>query len=1218
MAEPTPITSSTPESPNPEPSSTPLPLTSHETALALLPPPSARPRLDRLRALYDAACPKWPPHINLLYPFVRPEQLTDAVERISAALRSEGESEGVQVALDKVGVFERAKRENTIFLSCSDDEGVARLRGRVLRALGGEEGKGRKFQMHLTMGQSEDAAAAPHKFLVEKVGRVPRVEWTAREMAVLVRERTEGGSVMRLWGTVGVDGTVRREEGALGGFYEEGDRGEDGDGAERDTLQSGLPYYFEEETERWVPFRPGDIDMEEEARSTLSVASYNVLAEFEWPASEARYPLIVKNILAENAEADVLVLQEVTDGFLAHLLGDAQIRDAYPFCSHGPPTQDDIEPLPNYLNIVVLSKLAFDWEYVSFRRKHKGAVVARFEDVGRSIDGTFLPVVVGAVHLSHGLTDGAVAAKKTDIKRITGYLAETYPDHPWILAGDFNVTTSSASIDAALKKKTISDLSATHLASLDKMFTDLSLDDAWSKAAAADGSESDDGSEEVEGEQGATWDPTANGLAAAMAAGGGNLRAQRYDRILVRGEGFLAVSKFNMFGFLTEPSAGTDVSDQFASDHWGIRCTMKLVSTEAKVDAPSDEIASLIVPVHLHKAPGALAQPGSVKSALVSLDIIPSPSEASRRERALDLLKRVLLDTNSSPTPKPALIITPVGSQSLGIWTAASDLDVLCIGPFSTSTFFSLATQRLRRAAAIHPIRILRRVRAHTGTMLELSLDGIKTDLQYAPATTIAETWPAALQTPPQDPLWSLPAQTLSKLRPARETTYLLASLPCLSAFRDAHRLLRAWARARGIYAARFGLLSGIQLTLMLARVQKMVPRGTSVEDLVATFFSHYADFPWQNHAVFDPGFHRVRLPYTRTVREPMAVLGYFPPALNTAAAASKYSARTVAEEIKRARDKILEGGLKTWGELVEQGVGEFLKGYKTFVRLEVQCWGAGAGRASQFLGWVESRCVGLLVDMQRRVPAVGGRMWPGRFVSKEEESGAKQGEEGEEGAGEFRGCYLVGLEKGEEGMGREEMQIALGALKGVLGRFEAQMRGDEKYFDSRSCWLSAEVVNRGELGELEVDRREWGEYTPGEEEDESDEEEEEEQAGSGTGSDGDDSWEKDRKKRSKKGGKQPIAAVDLRADKTKKFRTAADAMNRIRWDPGLDSTEYLVGYEDRFTGAQEKDLGAWKTEQTDEEFIPQHRILYFKRKTDGLIVWDRRTRFDKLFGNAA
>lgn len=40
----------------------------------------------------------------------------------------------------------------------------------------------------------------------------------------------------------------------------------------------------------------------------------------------------------------------------------------------------------------------------------------------------------------------------------------------------------------------------------------------------------------------------------------------------------------------------------------------------------------------------------------------------------------------------------------------------------------------------------------------------------------------------------------------------------------------------------------------------------------------------------------------------------------------------------------------------------------------------------------------------------------------------------------------------------------------------------------------------------------------------------------------------------------------------------------------------------------------AWRGDVTDEEFIPQHRILYFRRKGDGIKVWDRKERVDLLF----
>ncbi|ODM16237.1 hypothetical protein SI65_08236 [Aspergillus cristatus] len=86
------------------------------------------------------------------------------------------------------------------------------------------------------------------------------------------------------------------------------------------------------------------------------------------------------------------------------------------------------------------------------------------------------------------------------------------------------------------------------------------------------------------------------------------------------------------------------------------------------------------------------------------------------------------------------------------------------------------------------------------------------------------------------------------------------------------------------------------------------------------------------------------------------------------------------------------------------------------------------------------------------------------------------------------------------------------------------------------------------------------------------------------------------------------------------RLRPAADVINRIIWDAKFDSEDYIIGYEDRFNGRLEASLGTWKKDLTDEEFIPQHRILYIKRKSDGEIVWDKRRRTDKIFysGNSA
>ncbi|CEO59487.1 hypothetical protein PMG11_04162 [Penicillium brasilianum] len=85
------------------------------------------------------------------------------------------------------------------------------------------------------------------------------------------------------------------------------------------------------------------------------------------------------------------------------------------------------------------------------------------------------------------------------------------------------------------------------------------------------------------------------------------------------------------------------------------------------------------------------------------------------------------------------------------------------------------------------------------------------------------------------------------------------------------------------------------------------------------------------------------------------------------------------------------------------------------------------------------------------------------------------------------------------------------------------------------------------------------------------------------------------------------------------RLRPAGDIINRINWDSEFSRDDYIIGFVDRFEGQLEVSMNAWKKETSDEEFIPQHRVLYI-RHVNGEIVWDRRRRIDKIFssGNSA
>jgi len=110
-------------------------------------------------------------------------------------------------------------------------------------------------------------------------------------------------------------------------------------------------------------------------------------------------------------------------------------------------------------------------------------------------------------------------------------------------------------------------------------------------------------------------------------------------------------------------------------------------------------------------------------------------------------------------------------------------------------------------------------------------------------------------------------------------------------------------------------------------------------------------------------------------------------------------------------------------------------------------------------------------------------------------------------------------------------------------------------------------------------------------------------------------------KKSSKATKKQkPVENDDGSAAPKKKMRTAEDVIKRIRWQQGLKSEDFSVGYLDRFLGVQEKEFGAfsWDDIATLDDYavlaIPKHRIQYFKYR--GNVIWDKPSRLDNVFGS--
>jgi endonuclease/exonuclease/phosphatase family metal-dependent hydrolase len=729
----------------------PIPINSHDTALCVIPPHMACGDIDRLRELYDKAYGKWPAHVNLIYPFVSPANLPRAQEQIKAYLDGNLDSSKPQtVELAEAGLFKH-RNNSTIFLQETQsrtDSCLTSLRTMALEAINQRPAPS---HLHLTIGQSENNTLFSQQYLLGKARLLPSLQFHVGALAILVRERSGATDYMKLWGVI----QIARPENVwipstpehwiqqphTNATSQEAEQGNEAkpvtfipSGASGD-VQSRPTYFYDSQCSTWSKCK--GTEQAPKDTTTLMISSYNVLIDTEYPPTLERDPYLLQTILSDSAAADILVLQEVSDDFLSYILRDAEVQQRYQYASHGPPNQPDIGPLLSLRNIVILSRWYFSCNFVPFHRKHKGALVAKFEGLIRTDSCTRQNLVVAGVHLTAGLTDGSVAAKKAQLQILTSYLMQQHERDAWLVAGDFNLATSTYTIDAALKDHSITNETVTALSSIETAFSEVGLIDTWAVAhvEAVDEVVPNTYDELFEGEEGATFDPRNNVLAAAS-SGTSMGRPQRYDRILVRSDEALRVSRCNHFGLPSE----VDGAQVVPSDHTGIRSTLKILESFTETEAQSLELTKR-TKVKLKRASPSLSRSIELESVLASGKMFPTEEEVQQRKVALEILKRVVLGTAGSGDSEASdipMVIVPVGSYALGVWTADSDIDCLCIGTISSKTFFKLARQRLVKAQD-QGVRVLRKVEANTGTMLELSVNGVAMDLQYCPAARIVE-----------------------------------------------------------------------------------------------------------------------------------------------------------------------------------------------------------------------------------------------------------------------------------------------------------------------------------------------------------------------------------------------------------------------------------------------------------------------------------------------
>ncbi|KAE9389497.1 hypothetical protein BT96DRAFT_1025020 [Gymnopus androsaceus JB14] len=1138
-------------------------LTANRTALVLIPPKEFAERLNQFRLVHDKSSPRWTAHITLHFSFTEVPYFPQAVAAIE---REISQIEPFSFTFDGTGSFALSGYDN-VHLTVSDDANIQRIWSVIAKAL---NYSGRPLTPHLTVGQAShgnpEAMASLRRKAQRLLDSVSALEWPVRSVVFLKKDGDDEGMMKRCH-EIYLAGESRTSF----------------------VLAPSYPTVLHDSTAWNFCDSP---PIMEALPSSVKIATYNILYDYLLPTSK-RLPSIIHTIASSNS--DIICLQEVTDESLSSILSSPLIFSRFPFSTRHPSVV-----LENERNILLLSRFPFSWSKLDIGGKHKPAILASFLN---PYGPQNRKLVLAATHLTAGRTGSYIVQKTTELEALVNHMYESYPDDNWVLAGDMNWPESARVTPA------------------DDLFEDAGLVVPHAP----------------------TYDPSTNSLAAATVRE--STEPQRFDRVYVKRNGGWDVASTHVFGNGDDPP----------SDHYGLTVVLqrRLPATETVVSVPESTP---------HPRRPLLPSTGDLTDTeLVDLftkqSWLPSAEQERKMATVVETLSSIICPSNHASN-NVQIRIERVGSYALGVHTAHSDVDCLAVGNVSSSTFWDLARSRIRQNAMLRKrgrgvdVRLRRFVKDAIVQRMDLEVEGVRVDMQYCPAKNlVGEEWKNIGSLPSDSPLFLLPSSSLVTLNAYRDVLTILKVLQppsVFSAFRTAHRAIKLFLTTQGLSGARFGFLGGFHLTLLLTRVTlTLAPSGVETPELkarhlVRQFFATYAKWDWERDAVWpipsrepelDSATATTLKGYRRSsTKEPMVVLSIERPLSNLTFHASRNSVEVMKRAFERADDMLEKG--RSWAAVCGLDREEaphqmFLKQHKIFIKLDVQFWGGSNLKGRAVVGWLESRIVSLLVQLHNVAPSLNARFWPVRF--------ADAGTVNADGsARDLNGFYLFGLSPFSSvslSQSRNAAaEIDLAALSHCLRTFETELQSNDKFYDSQSTYISLGLVKRGNLEKdmgldnIILDPFTWSDdgFDPIDD-DEDDEEVEEENSNDDLESEPPLSRNREYQLLSASQRKKAIAASKANRSTTHtpapgKLRTSADVMNRLLWDPIIGrhaGDEYAVGYEDRFLGIKESMLRDWVMKEVEHEsFIPQHRIVYFKRVADGEIVWDKRKKIDMVFGS--
>jgi poly(A) polymerase len=210
------------------------------------------------------------------------------------------------------------------------------------------------------------------------------------------------------------------------------------------------------------------------------------------------------------------------------------------------------------------------------------------------------------------------------------------------------------------------------------------------------------------------------------------------------------------------------------------------------------------------------------------------------------------------------------GSYRLGVHTQGADIDTLCVVPIGVERgdFFSEFYDMLKSAPGVEDVRAIENAFV---PVIKLYFENIEMDILFAKLNLNTITDNQELR---EDILLrNLDIQCVRSLNGCRVTDEILHLVPNIDAFRLTLRVIKLWAKRRGIYSNAMGFLGGVSWAMLTARICQLYPNACAAT-LVHKFFTVYKQWEWpkpvmlrmpdetlayhsgMNHSVWDPRYN--------------------------------------------------------------------------------------------------------------------------------------------------------------------------------------------------------------------------------------------------------------------------------------------------------------------------------------------------------------------------